>query len=364
MYAARDGRIESARLLIQNGANLEATDPNGITPLLMAITNNQMETARFFVERGAQINIVDWYGRSPLWSAVEVRNMDIDNATFVNGVDREPVLELIKLLLDKGANPNVRTAETPPIRRFILPITGSLEWVDFVGMTPFIYAARAGDLTVMKLLLEHGADPKIPTFAGTTALMAAAGMNWTFAQTYDEGTDHLLEAVKLCLDLGMSIHDMNSMGLTALHAAANRPGSDPIIKFLVEKGAKLDVKDNEGRTPLSWAEGVFLATHPECPSPARLNSSKDTWQRRTLRRMTKLSKITFGLTTILLLLLVGNAQTPTPASQSQTLLTQYCVTCHNEKAKTGGLRSTPWTSPTSAKILRYGRRSYARFAAA
>ena len=63
--------------------------------------------------------------------------MDVDNATFVNGVDREPVLELIKILLDKGADPNVRTAETPPIRRFILPITGSLEWVDFVGMTPF-----------------------------------------------------------------------------------------------------------------------------------------------------------------------------------------------------------------------------------
>jgi len=274
LYAARDGRIESARLLIQNGAELEVTDPNGITPLLMAITNNQIETARFFIERGARINIVDWYGRSPLWSAVEVRNMDVDNATFVNGVDREPVLELIKILLDKGADPNVRTAETPPIRRFILPITGSLEWVDFVGMTPFLYAARAGDVTVMKLLLEHGANPKIPTFGGTTALMAAAGMNWTFAQTYDEGTDRLLEAVKLCYDLGMSIHDMNSMGLTALHAAANRPGSDPIIKFLVEKGARLDVKDNEGRTPLAWAEGVFLATHPGVPKPSAIEMIK------------------------------------------------------------------------------------------
>jgi len=274
LYAARDGRTESARLLLQSGANLEVTDPNGITPLLMAITNNHMPTARFFIDQGAKINIVDWYGRSPLWSAVEVRNMDVDNATFVNGVDREPVLELIKVLLDKGADPNVRTAETPPIRRFILPTTGSLEWVDFVGMTPFIYAARAGDVTVMKLLLEHGANPKIPTFAGTTALMAAAGMNWTFAQTYDEGTDRLLEALKLCYDLGMSIHDMNSMGLTALHAAANRPGSDPIIKYLVEKGAKLDVKDNEGRTPLTWAEGVFLATHPGVPKPSAIELIK------------------------------------------------------------------------------------------
>jgi uncharacterized protein len=274
LYAARDGRIESARLLVQNGADLKATDPNGITPLLMAITNNQVETAKFLIDRGSEINIVDWYGRSPLWSAVEVRNMDIDNATFVNGVDREPVLDLIKILLDKGADPNVRTAETPPIRRFILPITGSLEWVDFVGMTPFLYAARSGDITVMKLLLDHGANPKIPTFGGTTALMAAAGMNWTFAQTYDEGTDRLLEALKLCLDLGMNVNDTNSMGLTALHAAANRPGSDPIIKFLVEKGAKLDVKDNEGRTPLTWAEGVFLATHPGVPKPSAIELIK------------------------------------------------------------------------------------------
>jgi ankyrin len=274
LYAARDGRLESARLLIQNGANIEATDPNGITPLLMAITNNQIVMAQFLIDRGAEINIVDWYGRSPLWSAVEVRNMDVDNATFVNGVDRVPVLELIKVLLDKGADPNVRTAETPPIRRFILPITGSLEWVDFTGMTPFLYAARSGDITVMKLLLQHGADPKIPTFGGTTALMAAAGMNWTFAQTYDEGTEQLLEAVKLCYELGMSVNDMNSMGLTALHAAANRPGSDPIIKYLVEKGAKLDVKDNEGRTPLTWAEGVFLATHPGVPKPSAIELIK------------------------------------------------------------------------------------------
>ena len=72
----------------------------------MAITNNQVEVARFLIEQGAEINVSDWYGRTPLWAAVEARNMDVDNATFENGVDREPVLELIKILLDKGADPN------------------------------------------------------------------------------------------------------------------------------------------------------------------------------------------------------------------------------------------------------------------
>jgi ankyrin repeat protein len=159
--------------------------------------------------------------------------------------------------------------EVPPIRRFFLPTTGSLAWVDFTGQTPFLTASLSGDLAVMKLLLKHGADPKIPTFGGTTALMAAAGINWVVAQTYDEGPQALLDAVKLCLELGMDVNDVNSMGLTALHGAANR-GSDDIIKFLVEKGAKLDVKDKEGRTPLTWAEGVFLATHPGQPKPSSI----------------------------------------------------------------------------------------------
>jgi hypothetical protein len=121
----------------------------------------------------------------------------------------------------------------------------------------------------MKLLLEHGANPKIATYGGTTALMAAAGVNWVVDQTYDEGAKALLEAVKLCYELGMSVNDVNSMGITAVMGAANR-GSDDIIQFLVEKGAKLDVKDNEGRTPLSWAEGVFLATHPAKAKPSSM----------------------------------------------------------------------------------------------
>jgi ankyrin repeat protein len=269
LFAARDGRTEAAKILLDSGAELEVNNPDGITPLLMAISNNHPETAKFLIERGANLNATDWYGRTPIWSAVEVRNMDIDNANFKNGVDREPVLELIKLLLEKGANPNPRSKEAMPIRQFMLPATGTLEWVDFTGQTPFLYAARAGDVTVMKLLLKHGADPKIPTFQGTTPLMAAAGINWTVLQTYDEGAASLLEAVKLCYELGMDVNAVNSMGLTALHGAANR-GSDDIIKFLVEKGAKLDVKDKEGRTPLTWAEGVFLATHPSQPKPSSI----------------------------------------------------------------------------------------------
>ena len=269
LYAARDGRLESARILVAAGADVNAVDPNGITPLLTAITNNHIDVARFFVEHGAGVGVTDWYGRTPLWAAVETRNMDVDNATFENGVDRVPVLELIKVLLDKGADPNTQTKETPPIRRQMLRVTGSLSWVDFTGQTPFLTAALAGDVDVMRLLLDYGADPYMETFAGTTALMAAAGINWVVDQTYDEGPKALLDAVTLCWELGMDVNAVNSMGLTAVMGAANR-GSDDIIQFLVDKGARLDVKDNEGRSPLTWAEGVFLATHPAKPKPTAI----------------------------------------------------------------------------------------------
>jgi ankyrin len=266
LYASRDGRMETVRMLLDAGADINLRDANDITPLIAAITNNHPDVARYLIERGADIKAADWYGRTPLWAAVETRDMDLDNATFENSIDRAPFLELIQVLLERGADPNARTKEVPPVRNDFLRITASLSWVDFTGQTPFITAALAGDLTVMKLLLKHGADPNIPTFAGTTALMAAAGVNWVVDQTYDEGQAALLDAVKLCVELGLDVNAVNSMGLTAMHGAANR-GSDEIIKYLASIGAKLDVKDKEGRTPLTWAEGVFLATHPARPKP-------------------------------------------------------------------------------------------------
>jgi ankyrin repeat protein len=273
LYAARDGRMDVVRMLLDAGAQINERDANDITPLLIAITNNHPDVARLLIDRGADIKAVDWYGRTALWAAVETRNMDVDNATFVNSIDRAPYLELIQVLLDRGADVNARMKEVPPIRRDFLRITGSLAWVDFTGQTPFLTSALAGDVTVMKLLLEHGADANIPTFSGTTALMAAAGVNWVFDQTYDEGQPALLEAVKLCVELGMDVNAVNSMGLTALHGAANR-GSDEIIRYLVQQGAKVDVKDAEGRTPLTWAEGVFLATHPARPKPSSIELLK------------------------------------------------------------------------------------------
>ena len=266
LYAARDGHVDMARTLIAANANVNQVEANGISPLLMAISNNHIDVARLLLDHGADVNAVDWWGRTPLWTAVDLRDLEV-NKTDDNGVDRPAALQLIQALLDRGANVNARTKEQPPLRRWLMPIS-DISWVDFTGQTPFLRAALSADLAVMRLLLDKGADPNIATFAGTTPMMAAAGVNYVGGQTYSE-SKQFLEAVQLCLEKGADVNAVNSMGITAVIGAANR-GSDDIIELLVKKGASLAVKDKQGRTPLVWAEGVFLATNPPEKKPSTI----------------------------------------------------------------------------------------------
>jgi ankyrin repeat protein len=266
LFAARDGARASAESLVAAGADVNAADPNGLTPLMMAITNNQLDVARYLLTAGADVRKADAYGRTPLWAAVEIRNLDIRSGATENGVDRDAAMQIITMLLDKGVDVNARVKEFPPQRRYMLPL-GSLEWVDFTGQTAFIRAAQSGDVPVMRRLLEKGADPNTTTFNGTTALMAAAGVNWVGGQTFSESPARWFEAVQLCLEIGGDVNAVNAMGLAAVHGAANR-GSDDIIELLVKHGARIDVPDKEGRTPLVWAEGVFLATNSPVAKPS------------------------------------------------------------------------------------------------
>jgi ankyrin repeat protein len=272
LYAARAGHLDVARLLVERGADLELADGNGITPLIEAIVNasffrvsrsgssEHLDVAHLLLDSGARVDAMDWYGETPLWAAVDLRNLELGPADKSSGV-RDQAFALIERLLQSGADPNARTREFPHERRYIVAIVGSVAWVDLTGQTPFLRAAAAGDLAVMRLLLEHGADPNIATYAGTTPLMVAAGVNWAVAETYDEGPEALLAAVKLAHELGNDVNAQNSMGVAAIHGAANR-GANDVIEYLAANGARLDLADEQGRTPLDWAAGVFLATHP------------------------------------------------------------------------------------------------------
>lgn len=272
LYAARAGHVALTQLLVAHGAKLEVADGNGVTPLIEAILNasifrvnrdgrsDHLRVASALLDAGANVNATDWYGETPLWTAVDLRNLELGPGDKNMGV-REDALELIVRLLKAGAKPNARTREFPHERRYLVVVVGSVAWVDLAGQTPFLRAAAAGDVTVMKLLLEHGADPSIATNGGTTPLMVAAGVNWAVDETYTEGPAALLEAVKLAHSLGNDVNAVNSMGVAAIHGAANR-GANDVIEYLAANGARLDLADKQGRTPLDWAKGVFLATHP------------------------------------------------------------------------------------------------------
>jgi ankyrin repeat protein len=277
LYAARAGDLAMTKLLIERGAKLELADGNGVTPLLEAILNanvfrvnrigrsDHLNVANALLDAGANVDAMDWYGETPLWATVDLRNLELGPGDKSSGI-RDEALAVLERLLDAGADPNVRTKEFPPERRYITTVVGSVAWVDLTGQTPFLRAAAAGDLKVMRLLLEHGADPNIATAAGTTPLMVAAGVNWAVGETFDEGPAALLEAVKLAHELGNDVNAVNSMGVGAIHGAANR-GANDVIEYLAANGARLDVADKQGRTPLDWAAGVFLATHPPVRKP-------------------------------------------------------------------------------------------------
>jgi uncharacterized protein len=277
LYATRAGDLGLAKLLVERGAKLELADGNGITPLIDAIVNasifrvnrdgrsDHLNLANLLLDSGANVDAMDWYGETPLWAAVDLRNLELGPGDKRNGM-RDEAFALIERLLQAHANPNARTKEFPHERRYIVVAVGSVAWSDLTGQTPFLRAAAAGDLKVMHLLLEHGADPNIATNNGTTPLMVAAGVNWAVDETYDEGLAALLDAVKLTHELGNDVNAVNSMGVRAIHAAANR-GANDIIEYLAANGAQLDVADKQGRTPLDWAAGVFLATHPPVRKP-------------------------------------------------------------------------------------------------
>ena len=258
MFAAREGDLASAKLLITAGAEVNALAGDGKNALGLAIFNGNYDVASFLVDARSNVNQADTQRFTPLYWAVDRRNME--TAPNFPWVVTEDPLPLITKLLDAGANPNALVNNTPRARMR----EGSPR---IVFATPLMRAAFAGDLELCKLLLSHGADPKIISKDGETMLEAAAGV--AFIQGYHRGKTEAerLEVVKLFVDLGVDVNQADDYGITALMASANL-GHTKIIQYLVDKGADLGAYDlgkkNDGAfgasveplMPVDYAIGV------------------------------------------------------------------------------------------------------------
>jgi uncharacterized protein len=258
MFAAREGDLASARLLVAAGADVNAAAGDGKDALGLAIFNGNYDLASFLIDNKSNLNQADTQGFTPLFWAVDRRNMETA-PNFPWMVTADP-LPLIRKLLDAGANPNAIVNNTPRARMR----AGSPR---IVFATALMRAAFSGDLELVKLLLAHGADPRIKSRDGETMVEAAAGLG--FIQGYSKGKTpgERLEGVKLFVQLGADVNDADDYGITPLMVAGNM-GDTKIIQYLVDVGADLGAYDlgkkNDGAfgasveplMPVDYAIGV------------------------------------------------------------------------------------------------------------
>jgi ankyrin repeat protein len=225
---------------------------DGSSALVIAIANAHWELASLLLDRGGDPNLAG-AGWTALHQAARTRRPNIGFGTPgpipTGTVDS---IEVIKKLIARGANVNARMSRNGMK-------DGQRNRLNRLGATPFLLAAKITDVEVMRLLVAAGADPKTPTADGTTPLMVAAGVAiWNPGE--DGGSlpgqeGEVLEAVKMCVELGNDVNATNYLGETALHGAAFR-GVNEVAQYLVDQGAKLDARDTRGWTALAIANGL------------------------------------------------------------------------------------------------------------
>jgi uncharacterized protein len=258
LYAARQGCAECVKILAEAGADLDLGDPDNVSPLLMASLNGRWDTAKYLINKGANVNKWDWWGQSSLYAAVDLNTIPHGGRPDRPSLDETTSFDIVKLLLDKGANPNLQLKLLPPFRS--LGADRGVDQMLTIGTTPLLRAAKAMDAPVIELLLKHGANLNLPNIRGMVPIVAAAGVGSVDADTRgwfttEDVQQRAIASLELLLKAGGDVNTADPQrGSTLLHGAAFWGWND-VVKYLVQKGAKLDAKDTRGFTPIDSALG-------------------------------------------------------------------------------------------------------------
>src|SRR5579872_4646378 len=258
LFSTREGCMDCVKALVEKGAKLDLADPEGVTPLITAVFNAHFDVAKYLVDQGANINKWDWWGRSPLYLAVDYNTLPHGGRADQPSLDETQPIDLIRILLEKGANPNLQLKLFPPYRA-----TGNDRGLDTmiqIGTTPLLRAAKAQDVPAIKLLLEHGALVDLPNVQGWTPTVAAAGGGSVDADTRGyyytpDIQERAIASLDLLLAHGGAINGKaGRLDQTPLEGAAFW-GWNKVVEYLLSKGADINLPDGRGYTAVDYAMG-------------------------------------------------------------------------------------------------------------
>lgn len=310
LYAARQGCTQCVPILAKAGADLNGVDPDRVSALNLALINLHFETAVALIEAGADVNQWDLFGRAPLFNALDLNTLPVGGRPDIPSTDAVTGYDVAKLLLEKGANPNMQLKMRPPYRNAIFD--RGADNVLAEGATPLIRAARAADNAAVELLLEHGALVDLPNARGHTPLLIVAGIDWPASPTrgHYKTEEASIKTIDILLAHGADINAITGdpakrpittisdpdraaglqpairgaamiEGQNALHAAA-KIGWNKIARYLIDKGVKQELADSSGRTPFTWAMGRYPAAFNQ-PKPEPLIETAKLLQEECLK---------------------------------------------------------------------------------